>query len=269
MLRGSVRPFVIAAVTTLVIAVLLALPDLITQDGADAWDSLFTERNTLWYFCEPPQIDRFIRQPSDTYSNLGFLFVGVVMLGFAQRDRKSRAPTFIVRNWIWSVLYGWALVLTFLGSGFFHASLTWFGEWIDLVAVFAVGWLPVVVNFHRLQEAQGPQTSSRWLWLAVYLALWLLSSYSIFRVKAWFTFPAVLGLIGLSSVWVQVRCGTRRSRGWMMGSIGLTLLAIMWFVFDIKRIGCDPESWFQPHAMWHLTNAAAAGCFYGFMRRVG
>ena len=246
----------------------MALPDWLMSDGAAVWDPMFTERNTLWYFCEPPRIDRFIRQPADTYSNLGFLFAGILMLVYAWQDGQSTTKQFVARHRVWSQVYGGALVLTFLGSAFFHASLTWLGEWIDLAAVFAAGWLPILFNFHRLQARNHPHANPAWPWLLIFAVLWALSCYSIFRIKAWYTFPTLLVLIGMSSALVQWKHGNRRSLPWMLGSIGLTFFAIMWFVFDIRRVGCDPDSWFQPHAMWHLTDAAAAGSFYGFTRTV-
>jgi hypothetical protein len=45
-------------------------------------------------------------------------------------------------------------------------------------------------------------------------------------------------------------------------------MAATFFVFDIRKVGCDPESWYQAHALWHLLSGAAAFTYYGFMRRI-
>jgi hypothetical protein len=247
----------------------MAIPDLIWQDGSRVWENLFTESATLIYFCEPAIEDAFIRQPADTYSNLGFLFVGVVMLVYAIQDLRRPRQSFVQQYPIWSFLYAAAMIGTFLGSAFFHASLSRIAEWVDLAAVFAAAWLPVSFNFHRLQAHFRKRNVAVGPWLLFYFVLLLLSCLSIFRVNAWWTFPTAIVMIGLSSVWLQSKGKWPGGWKWISGSMAMTFFAAMWFVFDIQRILCDADSWLQPHAIWHLCDAAAVGLFYGFMRVVG
>lgn len=246
----------------------MAIPDLLLHNGSWIWEGFYTEQSTLIYFCETVIPNAFIRQPADTYSNLGFLFVGVVMLVFARQDRRQSPRLFLQQHPIWSYLYAAALIATFLCSGFFHASLSRFAEWLDLAAVFASVWIPVCFCFHRLYSHHRKRSGPVVPWLSLYFVLLLLSCLSIFRINAWWTFPAAILLVGLSSAWLQSAGRFPGGWKWVVASILMTLFAAMWFIFDIRRILCDSESWLQPHALWHLFDAAAAGCFYGFMRTV-
>ena len=73
----------------------------------------------------------------------------------------------------------------------------------------------------------------------------------------------------MANPWLENLKKHPAGRIWLLGSVIFTLLAIMWFVFDIKRILCAPDAWVQPHALWHVCDAGAAGCYYGYMRHSG
>lgn len=264
----SSRPYWIALLACICAGLGMAIPDLMLEDGGRLWLDFYTEHQTITYFCEPASVDAFIRQPADTYSNLGFLYIGVVMLVFAFQDRRREPTIFLHQYPIWSFLYAGALIATFLASGFFHASLTRFAEWLDLAAVFAAALLPVFFNFHRLQAHYQKQTASVGPWITIYLASLTLACISIFQINAWWTFPAAILMIALSSVWLQLVGRWPGGWKWALGSMLMTAFAAMWFVFDIQRILCDSQSWLQPHALWHLSDAAAVGIYYGFMRKV-
>lgn len=257
-------PFRLAALLTLLAGLCLALPDWLSVDGEALWTQLYVQESTLTYFCEPAVVEAFIRQPADTFSNLGFLFVGVAMLAFGWRDRQQVPNNFVGAHPSWSFLFGGAMVFTFLGSAFFHASLSRLAEWLDLAAVYSAMWIPIFFNLHRLQNGRKGGMAQARPWQLAFVAVWCLCCGLIFQVNAWFTMPIALLLIGITSTLVQ-----RKHPGdvrLLALSMLLSLFAVMWFVFDIRRILCDPESWFQPHAIWHLSDAATAGTFYAFMR---
>src|ERR1043166_5189618 len=67
-------------------------------------------------FCEAP-LCAWVEQPSNTFSNLGFLAVGIWILA---RERREQS--------FWAIALGLILVATAAGSAFYHATGTFLGE---------------------------------------------------------------------------------------------------------------------------------------------
>ena len=42
--------------------------------------------------------------------------------------------------------------------------------------------------------------------------------------------------------------------------------AMVFFKMDIAKIGCNPDSFIQPHSLWHILNSFAVFYFYLYIR---
>jgi hypothetical protein len=277
------RPFTVAAVAMLAMGLAMVAVDGAFPAGGNIWKEWVTEQSTLVYFCEPASVEAVFRHKVDTYTNLGFFFWAVVVLVFGQMDRRrgvggvettqsvernlSHTP-FVAGHPIWSTAFGLAMLSTFLGSTFFHASLTRDGEMFDLAGVYAAALLPGFFNVHRLVSLWKRRRIPAWPFLVAWGVAWLVTSLLIFRLSSRVVVPGGLVLIGLTGflLWLQIR----PRRGWWFagGSVILTAVAAVFFVLDIRKVGCDPGSWYQAHGIWHLVIAGAAGAYYGFMRKL-
>ena len=102
-------------------------------------------------FCEATP-DRLVRQPANAISSLLFLIPGLVIL------RRGR-PTAVSAG-----LYGSALVLIGLGSAFYHSSLTFVGQTIDVLGMY------LLATFAVLSAASRRFAWSERLLAGVYLA---------------------------------------------------------------------------------------------------
>jgi hypothetical protein len=261
-------PWRIAAIATLAMGLLMAIVDLAFPHGGNFWMGWLTEADTLVYFCEPATVEALFRQKIDTYTNLGFFFYGVLVLAFARRDRVHASNGFAVVNPIWSKWYGVALLATFAGSTFFHASLTRSGEAYDLAGVYASVLLPGFFNLHRLGCLWAGKRIGAFPFLIGWGITWLIVSLLIFRLSSRIVVPGGLVLIGITGfiLWLKVH---PRKGWWFAGSsIALTAIAASFFVMDIQKVGCDAQSWYQAHGVWHLLSGSAAAAYYGFMRRL-
>ena len=242
--------------------------DLFLPQGGALWRGWTTEQSTLVYFCEPTTYEALFRQKVDTYSNLGFFFTAMLLLGYRRIDRDRLPTGFALVHPAWTLAFSLAMLATFVGSCLFHASLTRTGEALDLAGTYACALLPGLFNLHRLGSLWRQRHLPALPFLLAWLAIWLTCSLLIFTLSSRIVVPGGLILIGLSGfvLWLRVR----PRRGWWFAgsSIVLTVLAASFFVMDIRRIGCDPAGWYQAHSLWHLLAAAAAGSYYGFMRRL-
>lgn len=233
-------------------------------DG-DIWASLHTPANTITYFCETTQLGRLIRQPANTYTNLGYLFAGALMIAFGVRDVKVKEGNFIRRFPVYSFLYGLMLIYTFLGSSLFHASLGLFPEWVDLSAVYAVTAVPIVYNFHRISEGYGFRLSS-WPFVIVWLVWGCLSTVFTWEMKAHIVMPGMILVMLLTMAIAENKKEGPLPWRWVVTTLVATGLGVFFFVADIQRIGCVPDGILHPHGLWHLAAAVGSAGYYGYMR---
>src|SRR3990172_6764384 len=102
------------------------------------------ERAPCWpdrCFCEAGRAGP-IAEPSDTYSNLSYVLVGLLILGASlprlRRERggvRANSPNLLDQP-AYPLVYGVSVVAIGLGSLFYHASLTVAGRWFDLMGMY-------------------------------------------------------------------------------------------------------------------------------------
>jgi hypothetical protein len=232
--------------------------------GQGFWKMLPVCEKTECFFCETPRFNNFVRQPANTFSNLGFLFLGAYMIfvGFWDKKRKHPRNT-LEADPVWSFAYGIACIFLFFGSSLFHASLTDPMEYLDLAGVYLFAFFPVFFNWRWIIAVhRGRKRLARtrlvlvfWFFFSVGLAalMHLLPVHIIILM-------AVLSVAG-SLIYLEWRFPRRTKRIWLVLSMSCIFGAMAFFVMDESRMFCDPYHWFQPHAAWHLM-ATATGLFY-------
>ena len=97
------------------------------------------------HWCER-ELCAWIEQPANTWSNLAYVIVGVVIWRRAQREHKRPLAAI-----------GAIEVLIAFGSFYFHASSTYLGEVMDVSAMFLFSGYWLVFNLWRFH---GP--ARRW-----------------------------------------------------------------------------------------------------------
>jgi hypothetical protein len=106
----------------------------------DIWSPLKDAVGNATLFCELNRFGQLIVQPSNTYSNVGFLFVACVILSIAYRDHKytdrKSVNNLLAQYPGFSFLMGFSCLVLFFGSFFYHASLTWGFQKLDQTAMY-------------------------------------------------------------------------------------------------------------------------------------
>lgn len=208
------------------------------------------------YFCEYTA-SGLLREPANTVSNLAFIVSGLVVAwqaGSLRADAFTRTPAIVFLFAAFAVLLGF-------GSGAMHATETDLGGEFDLLGMYLVagfilayamrryfgfgwgGFFPVLIAAVLFCEAVG---------------LYRQPVVPIVSYAGDAAFALVIALAVLfetMNTWVR---GARREGRW--GVYALLSFLIAFFAWNFGRTEdpvCRPESWLQPHALWHLLFALA------------
>ena len=198
-------------------------------------------------FCEALG-EGLIRQPANTWSS--FAFVGVAFWVLFRVARAGRPETLSRAE---TALFIGSLFAIGLGSAFYHASLTFVGQVLDVSGMYLIATFMLL---HRL----GP----RWKLppIAAVLAFVLLNAA---LMAAQITTPSArriaFGVLLVTALLVEWGMGDAGRRFLGIGAFLMVVAFGIW-VLDRKRLLCDPASPFQGHSVWHILGALAASCLW-------
>ena len=202
-----------------------------------------------------------IRQPSNAWSSLAFVFSAFLIVGHAGTIRS--VPRFMARNamerhWVYPSTLTLALVLVGLGSAFYHASLTFSGQFFDVFGMYLIASFILIYNIGRLRELPAVVAVMSYLVLNVVLGALL---YEIPLLRR---FLFALVLLTALALEIPIR---RKLRPDMNSTLLWTAMAVLatgfaFWVLDITKSLCAPESVFQGHAVWHLAGAVSSWLLY-------
>jgi hypothetical protein len=212
-------------------------------------------------FCEAVR-PGFIRQPANTYSNLAFILIGLVIAGTGRP--VSRWPT-QTHNRLQSHpgyprLYGWAVFAIGAGSLFYHASLTFVGQFFDWLGMYAFITFVIVYNASRFVRGRGGLFGIAY---AVLLAT-LGSSFfftSGLRTQI-YTYLLFLS-IGLE-VFALLFKRPRVNLVLYLAALACLIFARIIWGWDIDGTFCNSHSLWQGHALWHILTALATAFLFRY-----
>ena len=255
--------------TGLLLGIALSLDFLF---DSSVWTGMKVSQSAITVeYCEFNHPERLFHQPINTYSNLIYFFYGLLVLQLALKDIKLVEVQGVnsVRNAPFlSILLAANFIYLSFGSAFFHSSLTWIGQRVDMNATYGltlslicIGMVQVVAKKELSKQSQIATVLGMLLLIAGFLPLALQISSAILLPAL---FLALL-LLGIGN-YVQYR--SLRSPLLLILSFVLLAVAIQVRTMDVAKINCDPLSIWQGHALWHFLTATSSLCMYFYFRRV-
>jgi hypothetical protein len=189
-----------------------------------------------YIFCEK-QLCGIVVQPGNTWSNVGYLIVAVLILRSKHTGPRTRGRFF------------WSTLILFLGSTLFHASGTWWGKYLDVGAMFCLSMAILTTSLERkynLERKTGIFIFVGGIFVSlIYLYFMRLGLYLF---GAQIAASAFIEKRNIKKFWKSVVC------------FGV---AFLFWIMDVKRIWCNPDNhFFNGHAVWHLTAAFAIWLFF-------
>ncbi len=221
----------------------------------------------IMLFCEQAR-DGFIKQPSNTFSNVGFIAMGLYIGFIAFKNRFAEGNR--MSGTIFYPTY-FASIVVFLGPGSMalHATNTYWGGFIDLFSMFLFSSFIcsyAIMRWYNLSKATfvviyviGLAICS-WAYLSPYntrMPLVDLSNYL-------FGLQIIIGTI--YELMLRYVKGNKIKAIWGWSCLFTFLLAFL--IWNLSRtqesLFCTPESLIQGHAIWHLLNALATYFLFMF-----
>ena len=189
-------------------------------------------------FCEALQHAAPL-QPSNTWSSFAFVFVAATVWVRRRRFADSTTHTLLLIV---------ALLVTGLGSAWYHATLTFASQIADVAGMYFVA---TAMLARRLSDPRTPAVRMVFLYLLVNAALTIVQA-GLPSIRRW-VFAALIG-VALAVEWRAAR----RGRPFLLLGTALLTVAFAIWILDWSRVVCSPESLFQGHAAWHVLGALAA-----------
>lgn len=205
--------------------------------------------NIKW--CEET-LCQWVSEPANTWSNLGYLIVGLLITYLAFKKKQS----FEIKQF--------GPIVFFMGacSFFYHQSNFYGSQILDFVGMFFfVGWA-IGMNLIRMGKLQKKRLILFNLIFGSSLTLLMHVMY-LMSIK----FQAIILLAAFIIIGTEIAAGRKRPtpRNWFIGAITTLVVAFGFSIADGQRVWCIPENhgWFeQGHALWHWIVSPAMYMIY-------
>lgn len=216
-------------------------------------------------FCEVS--DGLIKQRANTWSNLGFICAGLTIGWLMMRGRFAEYHNAFTSSNFTPIFF--ASLAVFLGpaSMAMHATLTQIGGDLDMLSMYLVAAFMTGYAMQRFFRWGALQFTVVFV-LVILLCEWAGTFHQhIFLVH--YAGNAAFGFfIILASVFEMMNTYIRKftiEKRWGYYALGSLITAfIIWNFWTNDSPLCDPKSWIQGHAIWHLLDALAVFFLFRF-----
>lgn len=217
-------------------------------------------------FCEAGY-SGLIKQPVNTWSNLGFIIVGLY-IGYKESKRpQNYSKNLFSKGLFFSTFYATLAVLLGPGSMALHATTTRIGGFFDMLAMFMIASFLVSYASKRLFNLLPLEFFTIFI---VLMAICIYFEFQTFKVPfvghaGSFVFGILLILASIIELFQIFIRNVKIKVGWGISAILAMVLAF--YIWNISLTGkpfCDPSSLVQGHGIWHLLNATSIFLLYQY-----
>jgi hypothetical protein len=236
----------------------------------------------LWYGYSLPDDHVFaeaihpgiFRTCSNSWSNMGFVFVGLYVVAFAWWDGRrttTKHDCYAVRHPQLMGLFGMANIVVGFGSTAMHASLTPWGHLSDVFGMFFVFLSLIVLQWARWIPDVSLGGRRRPTWPVFSIAAIAGSIWLLFYGRDMVGDELILGISFLSiplgiALDLFILKRTILQVRWLVLSSASLVLGIYIWRLDVQNAFSPPDAWWQGHAIFHLLMAVTLGAMAQFFR---
>jgi Ceramidase len=199
---------------------------------------------TPGYFpiCEE-KLCEWIKQPANSYSNLGFIICGLLLI-YLYFNKKS--PN--------GLSFGMASIIVGVCSFSAHSTGIGLFSFLDYASIFFIFALFAANNaiFDRKIKSQNT--------IIVALAYFIPVALFTYFVVASRNILFAVSVIGL--IYWESRILKKQNKKFLVASmkkvLGFFAIAVICLALDITKVICDPQNhFFQMHSLWHIFNSVS------------
>ena len=208
-------------------------------------------------YCEET-LCQFISEPANTWSNLSFILVGLVI--FFRKNKTLGESRFVE-------LYGLNTIFVGVTSLLYHLSNNFFTQFIDFLGMYAFFGLLLLGNLELLGKVKKEKL------LPIYLISFIPYSLVFYGFRK-FGVPVQLSMLiiilgGLITKFIVVKY-YEVSWKWLGIALSIFVIAFACQLADINRLWCDPSNHIiQFHGLWHIFNGLGMGALFIYYKKMG
>ena len=243
--------------------------------GQNIWQTLNESRELRrTAYAERIYLEHVFRTRANTWSNLAFVLVGFYALAFAYRD--LRCPRGSIDSYLnstptMSLVFGAACCSLGLGSGLYHASLTRWGQQLDVASMYPPLLACLIMSAGRWLKKLKPAAVFSAIPASMILSVLLVvTSFLLYRYKWSMSSSTVLTtlIVGITCSGVVDALLSRSSLQfrWLLWSAVALVAAIVCRQLDVAGKFSSPDAWLQGHALWHVLTALSLAAVYAYHR---
>lgn len=258
-MRRDPKPIVIAGATAVASSGLLVLAIWLGWLGADVGRGA--------NFCELPR-DWIVRQPANTFSNAGFVAAGLLIAWHASVPGHIGTSLSAHRHLATAI----ACLVVLLGpaSAAMHATQSSIGGHLDMASMYLVASFAAAYATTRWLRGGAGLMAATFFAGVVFCELVGLWGGNLPVVMT--SGNAAFALLLIAAVALEVLIARRGDlsarRGYAVASLASILIAFA--IWNASKAWlCDPESFLQGHAIWHLLGAVSAYFLYRYYASEG
>lgn len=241
----GVRQVAVAAILTAVAAA--ATVGLLAALGPDWARFAPATCTTTHCFCETARVGALFLQPSDSWSAFGYVFVGLLMMLAGRTDRGSALTPAA------AAMFGTTAIVVGLGSVIMHATLTLWGQFLDVLGMYLVGSFMLVRGGARWRAIPERTALVAYVVLCAALVAVLIVAPEVRR----YLFAGLLiGAIIIELAFARPLRPGAQLRFYLLGILAKAVAFAIWNL-DQQLILCAPDSLWQGHSAWHLLGATS------------
>lgn len=214
-------------------------------------------------YCELYRTGHLFHQPVNTYSNLFYFFLGSIVIGLSINGTSASNSNRLQQFPALMTFCGLSLIYLCFGSSFFHASMTWPGQRVDMNATYAVclSCLAISVYYYKKQAfSSGIKTG----YIIFLFLLVIIFVYLHLLISSLVLLPLLILLILLFTVINYNRNKSALNIQFALLSLLFVVGAFILRTLDVMKIVCNPTSVFQGHALWHICTALSTFFLFWF-----
>ena len=243
--------------------------------GKSVWDGWIESRGLRRpSYAERIYFEHLFRTRANTWSNLAFVVVGFYALALGYLDlRRRRDPSdgYVIATPAMSFLFGTACCFLGFGSGIFHASLTRWGQHLDVATMYPPLLAGIAMSFGRWQRQWDRSATPRAIPIWVLLGSMVVATSCLLYHYKWSmsagTVLRTLILTQAGGALVDLLLARHAlSFRWLLCSTLALATAVICRQLDVAGKFSGPDSWFQGHAVWHVLTALSLACVYAYHR---